>query len=58
MNKVFAIWIYLLLAISFVYWFSAIGMYAFPKVSPIIFSLIATAIVYYLSRYQTFVFMI
>ena len=58
MNQLVSMWIYILLVISFVYWFTIVSTYAFPTTNPIIFSLIGAIIIYYLSNQQTLILLV
>ena len=58
MNPLISNWLYLLLVISFVYWFIVGGLYLFPNVSPWIISIIAAVLVYFLSNQQSLVLLI
>lgn len=51
-------WLYILLIISFIYWFTVGGRQLFPNSPPIIISIIAMAIVYYMSNQQAIVLMV
>lgn len=58
MRKEIIVWIYILLTISFVYWFIVAGTYMFPKVNPILISFVAMGILYLLSNQQSLVLLI
>ena len=58
MNLYVQTWLYLLIAISFVYWFIVGGHKLFPTLNPLIISIMAMIIVYYMSNYQSVVLLI
>jgi len=51
-------WIYILITISFVYWFITGGVYLFPNVNPIIVSFIAMMVLYYVSNQRSLVLLV
>ena len=58
MNLYILTWLYILLTISFVYWFIVGGTTLFPNIPPLIISLIAMIIIYYLSNRQSLILLI
>lgn len=58
MNTYLLYWLYLLVSISFVYWFVVAVNYTFPQINPIIVSLIATAILYFVSNQQSLILLV
>ena len=58
MNRELIIWFYLLITISFVYWFIVGGTYLFPNVNPILISFVAMILLYFLSSQQSLVLLI
>jgi hypothetical protein len=58
MNPQILTWLYILLIISFIYWFTVGGRQLFTFSPPIIISIIAMPIVYYMSNQQAIVLMV
>ena len=48
-------WVYLLVIVTCVYWFIVAGIYMFPTVNPLIFSLVAMILLYFLSNQKALV---
>lgn len=58
MNPLVLTWIYILVTITFLYWFIVSGMLLFPNVHPMLISLIGMLAVYYLSNRRALLLMI
>lgn len=58
MNPLVLTWLYILVTITFLYWFLVSGMLMFPNIHPIFISLIGMLVVYYLSNQRTLVLLI
>ena len=58
MNSLVSTWIYILVTITFLYWFLVSGTTLFPNIHPIFISLAGMFIIYYLSNQQTLVLLV
>lgn len=58
MNPLVVTWLYILVTISFLYWFLIGGMIMFPNVHPIVISLIGMLAIYYLSNQKTLILLV
>lgn len=58
MNSQIKNWLYLLIAISIIFWLIIGGNYLFPSINPIIISIVAMIIVYFITNQQTLLLLV
>lgn len=58
MNPIVLTWLYILVTITFLYWFIVSGTIFFPNVHPMFISLLGMIVVYYLSSQRTVMLLI
>ena len=58
MNPQVTTWLYILITISFLYWFLVGGMTLFPNIHPIFISLFGMLVIYYLSNQRTLILLV